>query len=259
ASKDTSGDTCVICLSTITDRAITAPCNHYTFDFICLVSWLQQRSTCPLCKAQISSVQYDFASPTNFKTHTIHRTHLPSHSDPSRHPFSLHAPYGLPHRPRRPTRAPEHTVLDTSLLRRRHIYRHNLYSHHVGSNPSSRSRYRDITPCLIAASPALQSKARTFLRRELRVFTFLYNNTSEPLSSSAPSAAATTSSNAEFLLAYIVAMLKKVDIKGSDGRAEDIVGEFLGRRNARLLLHELGAWMRSPFEKLRDWDREVQY
>jgi hypothetical protein len=47
---DSTEDTCVICLSQVTERAITVPCNHYTFDFICLVSWLQERSTCPLCK-----------------------------------------------------------------------------------------------------------------------------------------------------------------------------------------------------------------
>jgi len=49
-ARDESGDTCVICLSTVTERAITSPCNHYTFDFVCLVSWLQERSTCPLCR-----------------------------------------------------------------------------------------------------------------------------------------------------------------------------------------------------------------
>ena len=48
--EDSTEDTCVICLSQVTERAITVPCNHYTFDFICLVSWLQERSSCPLCK-----------------------------------------------------------------------------------------------------------------------------------------------------------------------------------------------------------------
>jgi hypothetical protein len=50
STQDESEDTCVICLQTVTERAITVPCNHYTFDFVCLVSWLQERSTCPLCK-----------------------------------------------------------------------------------------------------------------------------------------------------------------------------------------------------------------
>lgn len=35
--------------------------------------------------------------------------------------------------------------------------------------------------------------------------------------------------------------------------------EFLGRDSARLFLHELGAWLRSPYTKLEDWDRHVQY
>lgn len=48
--KDESEDSCVICLSAVTDRAVTVPCNHLSFDFVCLVSWLQERSTCPLCE-----------------------------------------------------------------------------------------------------------------------------------------------------------------------------------------------------------------
>lgn len=107
---------------------------------------------------------------------------------------------------------------------------------------------------MIAASPDIQSKARTWIRRELRVFTFLHTDPD-----SGPSEGATTSSNAEFLLSYIVAILKKVDLKASDGHAEDLLTDYLGRDNARLFLHELNAWLRSPFTKVADWDREVQY
>ena len=42
-------DLCVICLDTVSERAVTSPCRHHSFDFLCLVSWLQERSTCPLC------------------------------------------------------------------------------------------------------------------------------------------------------------------------------------------------------------------
>jgi hypothetical protein len=49
STQDDFQDTCVICLQAVSERAITVPCNHYTFDFVCLVSWLQERSTCPLC------------------------------------------------------------------------------------------------------------------------------------------------------------------------------------------------------------------
>lgn len=42
-------DLCVICLDTVSERAVASPCRHHSFDFLCLVSWLQERSTCPLC------------------------------------------------------------------------------------------------------------------------------------------------------------------------------------------------------------------
>ena len=64
--------------------------------------------------------------------------------------------------------------------------------------------------------------------------------------------------NAEFLLEYIIAILKSVDIKGPDGQAEVKLQEFLGRDDARLFLHELRAWLQSPYTLLEDWDRHVQ-
>ena len=66
-------------------------------------------------------------------------------------------------------------------------------------------------------------------------------------------------SNAEFLLQYILAILQTVDIKGSQGQAEEMLSDFLGRENARLFLHELRAWLRSPYTDLESWDRHVQY
>lgn len=122
----------------------------------------------------------------------------------------------------------------------------------MGSNPYS--GYRDITPQMIAASPDLQSRARTWIRRELRVFTFLYTD-----AEASSSGAATTSSNAEFLLSYIVSILKMVELKASNGHAENLLSESLGRDNARLFLHELGSWLRSPYKKVNEWDEEVQY
>jgi hypothetical protein len=50
-----------------------------------------------------------------------------------------------------------------------------------------------------------------------------------------------------------------VDIMGSAGQAEEMISDFLGRDNTRLFLHELRAWLRSPYTKLADWDRAVQY
>jgi hypothetical protein len=107
---------------------------------------------------------------------------------------------------------------------------------------------------MIADSSELQSKARTWIRRELRVFTFLHTDTG-----ASSSDAGTTSSNAEFLLCYMVSILKMVDMKGGDGHAENLLTDFLGRENSRLFLHELNAWLRSPYTKVEEWDQNVQY
>lgn len=42
-------DPCVICLETITEPSVAVPCNHSNFDYLCLVSWLEQQPSCPLC------------------------------------------------------------------------------------------------------------------------------------------------------------------------------------------------------------------
>jgi hypothetical protein len=241
-------DACVICLSTITERAITVPCSH-SYDFICVVSWLQQRSTCPLCKSQVTAVQYDWVSATEYKTYTIQRTHQNVASTQGGFGYPRHE---LPRHARNFRRPCEQPQPDISVLRRRHVYRNKIYSLHVGSNPLS--GYHDVSPQIFASSAVLQSKAKSWIRRELRVFAFLQTETD-----GIPSNCATTSSNAEFLLSYIVAILKKVDMKASNGHAEELLQEFLGREHARLFLHELNTWLRSPYSKLGEWDRNVQY
>jgi hypothetical protein len=107
---------------------------------------------------------------------------------------------------------------------------------------------------MIANSADLQSRARAWIRRELRVFSFLHRD-----AAAAASDSATTSGNAEFLLAYIVSIIKMVDMKASNGHAENLLAEFLGRENSQLFLHELHACLRSPYMKLEEWDEHVQY
>jgi len=123
---------------------------------------------------------------------------------------------------------------------------------HIGSNRVS--RFRNVTPQDVASSPDLQSKARKWIRRELRVFSFL-----NPAASIAETSYGRGAGNSEFLLEYVVAILKTLELKDSSGRAEDLLAEFLGRENARLFLHELENWMRSPYQELGDWDRVMQY
>lgn len=50
-----AADSCVICLETLSERAVTVPCNHVNFDFICILSWLlDQQARCPLCQCSPS-------------------------------------------------------------------------------------------------------------------------------------------------------------------------------------------------------------
>ncbi|KAF2272454.1 uncharacterized protein EI97DRAFT_345153, partial [Westerdykella ornata] len=241
---------CVICLSSVTERAV-ASCGHDAFDFRCLKLWLQQRSACPLCKTEVTAVTYQCSSSRELRIYEVLPARLPPVPPESNHAFDSQSQvHRRRHIHRRPFSPPSR---DVAVLRRRHIYRHQLYSLHVGSN--SLSGYRNFTPEEFAASPELQSRARMWIRRELRVFSFLYSGPSDSTSVEG----ATTSSHAEFLITYIVAILKKMDIKASDGRAEDMLQEVLGRQNARLFLHELSSWLRSPYQKPQEWDRRVQY
>lgn len=95
-----------------------------------------------------------------------------------------------------------------------------------------------------------------WIRRELQVFDFLNSDTPPPSSSKSADRRA---SNADFLLEYIISILKSIDLKGSTGQAEELLKDFLGRDNAKIFFHELEAWLRSPYEYLKDWDRAVQY
>ena len=146
------------------------------------------------------------------------------------------------------------------------IYRHQLYSLHVGWNhrqaanrQAAVSRYHELSPQLFAATPELVSRARLWLRRELRVFRFLYAEDNDGWPQDHDPVRRCRPCKAEYLLEYIIAILKSIDMQGSAGQAEEMIREFLGRDCTRLLLHELRAWLRSPCQSLSEWDRMVQY
>lgn len=241
--KNEDKDTCAICLEPISDRAVAVPCNHLTFDFLCLVSWLQERSRCPLCNTEVNEVQYEFRGPDDFKSYRVPQ-HGPLKKNESEYQ-NVRRRRGQDFIRRRSRRVEAECLEDPALERRRRVYRERLYALHVGANGVS--GYRDFFAPDFANSVVLQSRARMFLRRELQVFSFL------------DTAAAPRGGNREFLIEYIVAVLKTDELKGANGCAEDMVAEYLGRENARLLLHQLEAWLRSPFRRLDEWDREVQY
>ncbi|GMF71267.1 unnamed protein product [Aspergillus oryzae] len=269
---------CVICLELISEPAVALPCRHANYDFLCLLSWLENRRICPLCmillqelqgsvlirslgKSDVSAVEYELDNPEGLK---VHRLEAPSEALPT-HTTPLSRRNCIYRRPRRPRPHVQHQnppSREDEVSRRQHVYRHQLYSLRVGSNRLS--QYQELTPDKFKNDEGLVSRARTWIRRELQVFDFLHRTEAGSSQSSVarPGQARLESrrgSNAEFLLEYIIAILRTVDIKGSAGQAESLLQDFLGRDNARLFLHELQAWLRSPYTSLSDWDRNVQY
>lgn len=245
-------DLCVICLGLLRNarnggRATALPCGHDDFDFPCLGTWLQQKQTCPLCKAQVTAVRHleEDGKPELF--------YLPAENLPQR-------PQHRISRRRQRHRQTDHVAhrdlqKDPALALRKRIYSAGLYSLHVGANAIS--GYRNITPQTFASSPELIRKARIFIRRELKVFDFLNpDSTEHPMQGGQLDRRST---NAEFLLEYIIEILKVIQIKGSSGQAEELLKDYLGRANAKLFLHELESWLRSPCERIMEWDQMVQY
>ena len=197
------------------------------------------------------SVEHDWKSPNDFKIYEAKATKSdePSSITPS---ISSHLNHGF-YQPRISSWRSRGSQLqvnpDAALQRRKDVYSLRLYSLHVGSNRLS--RFRDLTPQVFVHDQELVSRAKKWIRRELQVFQFLKSVDIGEAGS------ARRVDNAEFLLEYIVAILKTVDVKGK--QAEDMLQEFLGRDDTRLFLHELKAWLRSPYTTLEDWDRHVQY
>ncbi|KAK2739412.1 hypothetical protein FQN55_009485 [Onygenales sp. PD_40] len=245
---------CVICLDQITEAAIALPCKHASFDFLCLISWLQQRPACPLCQANITSVKYELDSSTDPKIYHLPPPSAKPSAASTEPPWHAHR-RRFPPRPRRPRRSPPPP--DDPIIRRRHVYRHQLYSRRVGTNRLS--QYRELLPQHFNRDEELVSRARKWIRRELQVFAFLNPDQEDGSTDTDRDSAPRRANNAEFLLEYIIAILRTVDMKGSSGQAEELLQEFIGRDNARLFLHELQAWLRSPYNSLQDWDRAVQY
>ncbi|KAJ5594199.1 uncharacterized protein N7459_000407 [Penicillium hispanicum] len=268
ADEETEGaDPCVICLETIAEPCIAAPCNHTNFDYLCLISWLEQQPNCPLCKTLLTTVRYDLKGAQGPKTYKV-PTSKPSGGPPgsSEHRRGhFTGPTRARNRRPRPHPRPQFPPSDDPLSVRRNVYRHQLYSLRVGSNRLS--QYTEVTPDQFNRDEALVSRARKWIRRELQVFSFL-NPEAETEETRGQDRVPRPghqrleerrANNAEFLLEYVIAILRTVDLKGSAGQAEELLRDFIGRENARLFLHELLAWLRSPYVSLQDWDRHVQY
>ncbi|KAJ1324461.1 E3 ubiquitin-protein ligase Topors [Microdochium nivale] len=253
---------CVICLDAISEPCEARPCGHQNYDFLCLLSWLEQQPRCPLCKSVVKEVAHGFqptgSDAVKVKVYVVPSPKEAESAHPQPQPQRLR-PNPLDRRRRQWVPQPRPTE-NEAILRRRDVYRNQLYSLHVGSNRRT-ARYRthrDLSPQLFESDAELVSRARAWLRRELQVFEFLQTPAASTSQSSADAMTRRRANNAEFLLEYIIAILKTVDMQGSQGQAEEMLKDFLGRDNARLLLHELRSFLRTSVS-IEAWDREVQY
>jgi hypothetical protein len=264
STLDTPTECCIICLGDLTEQCEALPCRHNNFDFICLVTWLQQRATCPLCKTAVQEVRYELSDDN--KQGKIYRVPEPSkesnesngQSEESlrRSPW-ISLPRNGDHYDHSTTIRQPHGA--DAIQKRRFIYYHNLYSLHIGSNKRQPVElyHREVSPQTFMTDLETVHRARKWLRRELRVFQFLnisHNALHELGSNERPRLC-----NSEYLLEYIIAILKNIDVQDSSGQAEDLIREFLGRKYTRLILHELKAWLRSSYTSLIAWDCNVQY
>jgi hypothetical protein len=73
-------------------------------------------------------------------------------------------------------------------------------------------------------NPDLTPRARLWLRRELRVFDFVHDeNTLSTYEHAADGTSRHKRVTADFLVEYIVAILRNIDTQGSSGQAEDMI------------------------------------
>ncbi|KAF3907198.1 hypothetical protein ABW21_db0209461 [Orbilia brochopaga] len=226
-------ETCCICLAGVTSatRAVATPCLHACFDFSCLVTWLEgaQRS-CPVCKREVEGVKYGFDSKgTGFHKYQI-RTPSSSSSSSATHRRAESR--------RSRSRYTDPAKPADDIPRRRFIYKHRLRSLHIGVN--RKSRFANYTPRTLRTDRELAAKARAFVRRELEVFDW-------------------TAANREWLVEYVIAVVKTMQLRDAEGRAEELLAEFLGREFAGVFVHELHAFLKSPFVRVRDYDAWAQY
>ena len=231
---------CVICLELIKDEVVVVPCKHDQFHFTCIGTWLQNSNICPLCKTEVKAVNYR-------ESGKLVSYHLPDTQRPAKivQDQSRHS------KRRNANRRCIPEALDETLAFRKDVYRRKSFSLYIGNN--RHSGYCNVTPEKIRGDLRLIQKAQKWIRRELRTFDFI-----DPASSSFGSVDR-RATNAEYLLEYILAIIKTIDMKGSAGQAQLLLKDYLGDGNARLFLHELESWLRSPFDDLKDWDAAVQY
>ncbi|KAI8977751.1 hypothetical protein BD414DRAFT_422645 [Trametes punicea] len=245
--EESDGEHCSICLQPYLDRTVIPTCAH-EFCFECLLIWTEQSRRCPLCSQDIGKyLMHHIRSKYDYQKHylaPLRSSPAPQASAAARLDLQRQAArrreveWGR----RRRREIEELDELERAIEKRKWVYRHGLYAKHVASNPYT--RYRPFpTPAQFSASQDYVSRATSFIRRELMVWTDL---------------------DVEFLTTFIISIMKSLDIRSEP--AIRLLSEFLDmdaepgheRDNAEHFAHELYCYLRSPYRDLATYDRNVQ-
>ncbi|SCV73288.1 BQ2448_7214 [Microbotryum intermedium] len=251
---------CAICSSPIHNKTVVTPCLHSLFCWKCIRAWSDQSRKASPFKELI----YNIRSNKDFQTHHLvplrspstttaaedHRRlagtssrHASSSSTSHRRPSVTSLPrYALYGRRSNPDASPapgidqatwREQVNERALERRRFVYRHGLFAKHVASN-----RYTGFKPFGPEKlnNNAFKNKVLVFVRRELQVF---------------------PSVDIAFLTTYILSIASQIDLRSA--AAIRLLADFVPQEQAEHLAHEIVTFARSPFDKLEDYDRFVQY
>ncbi|KAM3456412.1 hypothetical protein MY3296_001691 [Beauveria thailandica] len=294
-NSDDSDNRCVICLDNVSDPCELGPCGHHSFDGGCIDTWIAVRPRCPLCKAVVHEI---IRGPHGLPGRPVTRLPTPAELFRARYPPASSSPRGSasassssssPSSPpsssssssSRRGRRPRYTPADfvaagaayartaaaaaarlpttptpttsIAIRNRRDVYAQGLFSLPVDSSDSAaavRAASHDVTTTRAPArfflrEPHVTTRARAFLLRELRVV-FDY----------------VPAVRAAFLADHVASMFRSardVEELAAASELHILLAADLGGSAARLLMHELKAWLRSPYASLEEWDAAVRY
>jgi hypothetical protein len=179
--------------------------NHtITISITSVRSWVQEQTTCLLCKSDIPNTRYDLTE--DGKHGKIYKLAGRSSSDKSHESQEkarasrLLETFWTPDTHAAPVRRQDYSLTTLRL-------QHKVYSLHMGSNrrQPADSRYSEVSPQRFMTDPERVSRARIWLYRELRVFEFSILTAISHKTTTRPQ---TRHRMAEFLLKYIITSLK---------------------------------------------------
>ncbi|KAK9460101.1 uncharacterized protein V1516DRAFT_486336 [Lipomyces oligophaga] len=255
---DSESEKCAICLQVLipTRQVYTFPCRH-RWHLTCISQWLRvsKQPTCPLCKEIVELVVFEYPS-KHLADQAVLRIPVSVFTKPAPIPVS----FSVSQTDQSPTTGLEESFsrFTMSVFRRQYIYRNRLRVCHFGANPYS--RFTRLPGSLeFRRSQVLQARMRGFIRRELCVFPVLFDPQNPVLREYF--LATSTSREIEFVTAYTLHIFGHIDVQTAQGHLTAVaaLAEYLGSQHAKLYVHEVCQFARSPCSSVFEYDRLAQY